>query len=619
MKLYVIKIYKKVRDKFAGFKMHKKMIIAYSVPVLLAYVIISLVFSPRFISSYDKELKKTVNQANMQAINFISNYTKDMVYVNQLVAENSKINTLLSECNFYGIHNPAEAYREFMALDNAFAELDLSNDTYHIGIYLPDRVAYSNNNYYFFPESELESREDYQDMIKMVENGQLYFANIVERRSFMPSEKDNYIALFQEISIQNKNGVNQKYITKVEVLTSEFQRILVNSVGIDGSLAFILDQKKQLVAASDFNIYDKLMNDQSFSGNIVQPWEAITLKNQKYYQIYSLDEKTSWTLYTLIPVKKYRQQMNFVWYIIFLFFIFMGIIVIITSYLLAKYFTNRLSRLTGHMKTLEKGDLNVKFPQPAIKSGDEIDEIYRDFNFMTDEIQNLLKEHYRLGKKVTATQLSALQAQINPHFLYNTLDLINWGAMDYGAQKVAQLAKDLGQFYRLSLNHGHNVIMIRDELKHVQAYVNIENVHFGGAINLLMDVPDQILDYSCLNIILQPFVENAIVHGIAEIPDIMECNISISAELVENEESRDIVFYIQDDGPGMEVSLMKQLGDVSLTNYENGYGVRNINFRIKLCYGDAYGVAFTRSDAGGTKVTVRIKAMSAVELENAII
>lgn len=174
----------------------------------------------------------------------------------------------------------------------------------------------------------------------------------------------------------------------------------MNSVGIDGSLAFYFGSKNNWWQVLDFNIYDKLMNDQSFSGNIVQPWEAITLKNQKYYQIYSLDEKTSWTLYTLIPVKKYRQQMNFVWYIIFSMIIFMGIIVIITSYLLAKYFTNRLSRLTGHMKTLKKGDLNVKFPQPAIKSGDEIDEIYRDFNFMTDEIQNLLKEHYRLGKKL---------------------------------------------------------------------------------------------------------------------------------------------------------------------------------------------------------------------------
>ncbi len=230
---------------------------------------------------------------------------------------------------------------------------------------------------------------------------------------------------------------------------------------------------------------------------------------------------------------------------------------------------------------------------------------FKTVNFMTERLRALMKERFRLGKKVASANMKALQAQINPHFLYNTLDLINWGAMDYGTVQVAEIARNLGQFYRLSLNHGKSAITIGNELHHVEAYVNIENVHFGGAINLSIHVPEEIRRLACLNIILQPFVENAIVHGIVEHPDIVECNIFISAY----RDSNDLILKVSDDGPGMDEKQLTDIFKNDSSSTYNGYGVKNIQQRIRLCYGKKYGISYKSKPMDGTTVTIRIPAL----------
>jgi two-component system sensor histidine kinase YesM len=230
---------------------------------------------------------------------------------------------------------------------------------------------------------------------------------------------------------------------------------------------------------------------------------------------------------------------------------------------------------------------------------------------MAEELQRLMDEQYKQGKSVVTTELRALQSQINPHFLYNTLDLINWEAMRYKAGNISEIAQNLGQFYRLSLNHGKAAILISRELKHVESYVSIENVHFDGAIHLEIIVPEAIQSYACLGIILQPFVENSIVHGIAEHPDIKECSVCISAEF----DGGDIVFDIRDNGPGINAERQKQILGSSPAGAENGYGIQNINLRLRLCYGEPYGVSFDSTPGRGTAVHIRIPVMTLEALE----
>ena len=227
-------------------------------------------------------------------------------------------------------------------------------------------------------------------------------------------------------------------------------------------------------------------------------------------------------------------------------------------------------------------------------------------------IRNGLLKHVP-WQKLGVWEVRALQAQINPHFLYNTLDLINWISMDYGAEEIGTLTWNLARFYRLSLNHGKSLITIGEEVEHVQVYVNIENYHFDNQISLNVDVPEELKGFACLNIILQPFVENAIVHGIAEYSEIESCSIAIRAR----KEEEDIIFTIQDDGPGVNVEQMQKETEQDIKKARHGYGVRNINFRLKLCFGEKYGVTYKESEKG-TCVEVKIPAMTMEEAEEKI-
>ena len=321
-----------------------------------------------------------------------------------------------------------------------------------------------------------------------------------------------------------------------------------------------------------------------------------------------------WKIVSLIPKAEIKKQSSIVTTIYIAATFIMLVIVYTISFVFSKYYSGKIFALKKRVNDITEGNLSVINEEVDSTTKDEMDELYNNFEFMVSEVKRLMKEQYRLGKDVTRAEMRALQAQINPHFLYNTLDLINWGALDYGAESVAKIARDLGQFYRLSLNHGSAVISIAEELLHVECFIRIENVHYEGAIHLETEIAEDIKNFACLNILLQPFVENAIVHGIAEHPDIKEVNIKITAKRLED----DIEFHIIDDGVGVDKDEITRLLNEPPVGGFRGFGINNVNFRLKLCYGEDYGIHYDNIKPHGTDVTIRIKALTINELEETL-
>ena len=284
---------------------------------------------------------------------------------------------------------------------------------------------------------------------------------------------------------------------------------------------------------------------------------------------------------------------------------------VVVGFVLSCIISRPLQKLETAMEAFEQNADGFVFN--SITGTREVEELSDSFCHMVGRIQRLMTAVREEEVALRKTELKALQAQINPHFLYNTLDLINWISMDYGAEEIGTLTWNLARFYRLSLNHGKSLISIGEEVEHVEVYVNIENYHFDNAISLEVDVPEELKSYACLNIILQPFVENAIVHGIAEKPDIESCEIRICAR----REEQDIVFSVQDDGPGVDVKEMQKETQQDIRTAQHGYGVRNINFRLKLCFGEKYGVTYLESEKG-THVEIKIPVMTMAEAEEKI-
>lgn len=609
---------KRLRMAVRGWSMRRKMMMAFAVPVILVSLVIYLLSTLYLQKKTEQQLRHGTEQALVQAGSFTSSYLQNMQYISDTISGNADLIRLMESPDFGTTLTLHGNYLEFYQLNEIFQRIEFSNGEYRIGMYVPDTELYSNNNFYFYPVSELKSRADYREIEAELETGRSVYRILLDKRMGNSASEQPYLARLGRMQITEADGTRCSYITKVEIRRSLLEQMLRNAMPTAHSLVYLLDGGGQYICSSSEEAVGEI-NAADFPQKQAKSWETVQLGTEQYYAIQYSEDSFGWTVGALIPVREYRHQ--FLWLLI-LFVLLTGMTIAAVSasaYLLAKYYTGRICLLNNKMSEIQSGDINLKIGMKQEKlSRDEMDELYCNFDFMMGELQKLMKEQYRLGRSISQTEMKALQAQINPHFLYNTLDLINWGAMDYGADEVAELARNLGQFYRLSLNHGRSAISIRDELRHIKSFVDIENVHYDHAIFLHIDVPEEIQNLACLNITLQPFVENSVLHGMGEHSEIRGCRIEIGGR----REGNDIILTVRDDGPGVAEELARQLESRSPGSGKKGYGITNVNFRIKLTYGEEYGVTYSPGKEGGqrrgTTVMIRIKAMTMEELEEAV-
>lgn len=261
------------------------------------------------------------------------------------------------------------------------------------------------------------------------------------------------------------------------------------------------------------------------------------------------------------------------------------------AYFVIKRLSRRIENLTENMQEVEQGNFEIQVTSGA---RDEIGLLYRGFGNMLKQIQMLIKEVYVSKIVQKELEMKALQAQINPHFLYNTLSLINWKALTAGEEDISKMTLAMSTFYRTALNKGKNTLSVEDELKNTKAYLEIQSMIHDNDFDYEIIVEPEILGYESLNLILQPFVENAIAHGIERKTDGERGRITIRGW------SKDdcVWFSVEDNGEGMSRQTASQI----LTMDSKGYGVRNINERIQLFYGEEYKVEVESELGKGTKM-----------------
>lgn len=305
-----------------------------------------------------------------------------------------------------------------------------------------------------------------------------------------------------------------------------------------------------------------------------------------------------WTLAILTPssdilsaTRRYQQQT-------LILVVLLILLLIPVLYRTSKQLSSRIYVLKEYISRAVGSNFEI---EPLRNGNDEIGVLTDSFNDMVKQISGLLKEQYKLGYEIKDLEFQVLQSQINPHFLYNTLDMIYWLGVDNHTPDVAEAAKELGRFYMLSLGHGETIVSLKNELDHVAAYVNIQNMRFENHFKLIIDVPETLYDYKMIKIILQPLVENAILHGIRE-KSSESGVITITAWLDDGV----ITISIADDGIGIPQDKL----DLLLTkNEKSGYGVWNIHERIQLSYGTQYGLRYTSRPYFGTTVYITFPAL----------
>lgn len=592
--------------------MQKRMMIYFAVPLLIIQSVVAVVFYPALLDKFKSQLNYSLEQSVEQALSFVGSYIHNMEYLAEMVENNKEIYGILSAKEFTGIRNLEEQYQEFYTLNRTFASLEFSNSLYRFGLYIPENIIYVSNQYYIFPNTRLEERDDYERMADYFTLGRDYLALSEERKDIGSMDTSNMLTLYHQI--KDSNGEKVLGVCSISIDGERIAQVMENANITSNGLVYLVNAEGEGVVPSDEVLFEELRGWDSLplSGE-ENVWESVRIGRAEYYADREDIEDTGWQMVSLIPVREYDGQFRSLVMSAMVAVTVMMIMIMVVSYFLSNYYVGRLKKLSMEMKHLQDGDLNVQIP--SIQEGDEVEEVYRNFNFMVGEVRRLLREHFELGKDARVAELRALQAQINPHFLYNTLDLINWIAMDYKAEDIEKIAWNLARFYRLSLNHGKDLISIGEEVEHVQVYINIQKFHYDDAVHLEVDVPEELKVLACLNIILQPFVENAILHGIGERAEIRQCHIVIRVQ----RQGKDILFSVKDDGPGMTEQQMKDAVDLNINQIKGGYGIKNINFRIKLCFGEEYGVRYESVLGEGTTAFILIPAMTMEAAEEKIL
>lgn len=427
------------------------------------------------------------------------------------------------------------------------------------------------------PVSEIEETDWYQKTLE--HPGLNWFANYQEETLFSA----------RKLAFSGaREGVNILYMdVDYQKLFTPYAETLISECGL-----YITDQDGKLVF-EESRFSGKNQNyDLTYSEFLEQRDRGST----DYIILCEQSNTTGWTVWLYQPVGLAGEAMRPIGVMAGVTILICIFAAVLAYFITSGMVSSRIERLTHFMQEVQEGSMDM---QMESDDRDEIGMLYRGFGSMMKRIRTLINEVYLSKISQKEAELKALQAQINPHFLYNTLSLINWKALAAGEEDISRMTLALSTFYRTALNRGRNVLQVETELSNTRAYLEIQSMLHDGDFDYEIEAQTEILQCESLNLILQPLVENAIHHGIEEKTD-GRGKITVRGW----KEDNCVWFMVEDNGVGME----QEVADKILTMESKGYGVRNVDERIRLCYGEKYAMKVESVVGKGTKMTIHFPA-----------
>jgi two-component system sensor histidine kinase YesM len=363
-------------------------------------------------------------------------------------------------------------------------------------------------------------------------------------------------------------------------------------------------------------VYVDQMGDK-IAHNSTATENEVVLENIRFATSVMEEVVQNYVLYEVHRTESQYQLMreSFIRWQIFSFFLILGAVIfsVIAAWGLSKSIYTPIKKLHDVTTTITKNDLQALMTSDNV---DEITELGMSFNIMIGKIKELLDSKIQEQENLKKAELRALQAQINPHFLYNTLDTIIWMAESKKTDQVVKIVSALSKFFRISLSKGMDWITIGEEVERIRSYLIIQKMRYRDILDFNIEVDKEVTEHTILKLILQPLVENALYHGIKN--KRKGGTINVRARMKgENE----ILLEVEDDGIGFTPEKLAQLrseleDDSGSIKLESGFGLDNVNKRIKLYYGKPYGLSVQSQYASGTCVTLVIPAKMEMSLRS---
>ena len=584
--------------RYKNCSMRVKLFASFFLLIFIPIIVLTVFAAYRSTAILQEQSMEIARPYLQQTENEMESELYKIATVSSSVAQTAKVHEVLEKQNT-GI-SFSEEYDDMNELYKTIESTRALQNLYQIRLFISDSFTHSRSNYITYPLSSVSDTDWYHQLVEQYQTQTLLPPSIFQPPLSEPQEVLSVVTLIRS----RKNITRILGVVSVDVLKSDLIDILQRSNYAEKSAAYLVDENLNIVcgANSTFPVSEadlaaqlQQMRDTfgassgvSTAGNAVYGLSAPIFDGWRIFTVASMGNLLS-------PVLDLRDQM-------ILLTVIISIIAFCLSYLYARYSTRRIKTLAEQVRRVENGDLSVSC---IVDSEDEIGELQNSFNFMVRRISLLVDERYNLGKNLKDMELRALQAQINPHFLYNTLDMIAWKAMASGNQETVDIVVKLARFYRLSLSNGSDFLPLSDEVEHVRLFVELTNLCRSRNVQLITEVAPNIADYPIMKLILQPIVENSLFHGLYELSD-REGVIRLTAEQIGSY----VQIQIADNGVGIEKSKLAELlakKERPVVNTKRGgYGIGNILERLRIYYDDRFTFQIESAILTGTTVTIRI-------------
>ena len=377
---------------------------------------------------------------------------------------------------------------------------------------------------------------------------------------------------------------------------------------------YIVDREGRLISHSDESmlLHPEEVVNLAYTKKAMEGTGNYFIENREVVMSQRLNDG-NWTAIAVIPLNNMIGEVIGI-YKRFIFVIAVILIISVSvSVLLSREAIKPLETMIASMERVENGDFSVRVEE---KGPYDIARLIHHYNTMLENTERYIREEYQIQRMKKAAELDALVAQINPHFLYNTLESIVWQARAAGAYKISDMAYSLGKMFNIMVNKGHSMLTVEKELEHVKLYVHLQNNRYNDRFDLKIDLDDEdLLQLRTLKLILQPIVENIILHGFTKEQE--DCTIRIGVYISHGM----LVYDVEDNGIGISKdeldSIRESLKEQNVIEYDEqnaklrrnsgrGIGLQNVHQRIGLYYGNQYGLEIFSREGEGTEVIIRI-------------
>lgn len=597
----------KIQNAYRNLKFGNKLIVIFLIVIILPEVVLSA-FSA-YLGSYSLKNKvmKSTQETTRQMIDNIDNEINNTMNLAMQVTSDRKLKEILAQekktttASYYEDEQYMNNLID-MAFVTSFAVENIYICSYNGMVYTSDKNYLSLRTEYDFTRTQwfaFMKRSGTNTLILSTYDRAAVIQEGAEKKLFSIVKK-----------IYDENNRKEVGCIIVDLSCNTLGNLLQDMNNNKGQKVVIVDDNKTIVYHPDSRDIGTQFRSDYISDALMRKSGYLESEKENKFVAFSTSEITKWSVIYELEATALLSDIRNLRIVIIATTLLCIIVSLYLAFTVKRSMTEPITQLQKKMKQVGKGDFDID-----VDTGtqDEIGQLASSFDKMVKKTKQLIDNVYQSEIYQKEAELNALQAQINPHFLYNTLQTIDMMAEAEGADSISDACQALSKMYRYSINRGQEYVSLKEEISHIKNYMIIQKLRFGKKIDIFYEVETGCCELLIVKLLIQPLVENAVVHGIEK--SIGKCQVVVRAY----QKDEKLVIQVEDDGDGIPGERLEQLNNrlenysrndivhkVSYEGTHSSIGLENTNARIKLYFGEEYGIRISSKEGVGTLVELNL-------------